>query len=89
MGWGDIGYNDDTFVTPFIDTVASHGVKFNNFYVQVLPLLQPHLTALVNIFPQQRHSCIDAIIVNNHVCFIPGLYFVSVFITMRDGVMVS
>lgn len=35
-GWGDIGYNDHTFVTPVIDFLAGNGVKFDNFYVQVL-----------------------------------------------------
>lgn len=35
MGYADIGFNDPTFVTPLLDTLAGHGVKFNNFYVQV------------------------------------------------------
>ena len=35
MGIADIGYNDPTFVTPTLDIMAGHGVKFNNFYVQV------------------------------------------------------
>lgn len=35
QGWGDIGYNDPTFVTPTLDYLAGHGIKFDNFYVHV------------------------------------------------------
>lgn len=35
MGIADIGYNEPTFITPTLDIMAGHGVKFNNFYVQV------------------------------------------------------
>eukprot|EP00602_Paraphysomonas_sp_CaronLab_P011002 CAMPEP_0185020972 /NCGR_PEP_ID=MMETSP1103-20130426/3619_1 /TAXON_ID=36769 /ORGANISM="Paraphysomonas bandaiensis, Strain Caron Lab Isolate" /LENGTH=632 /DNA_ID=CAMNT_0027552207 /DNA_START=125 /DNA_END=2023 /DNA_ORIENTATION=- len=34
QGWSDIGYNDETFVTPTIDFFADKGIKFDNFYVQ-------------------------------------------------------
>lgn len=36
MGLYDIGYNDPTFITPTLDHLANRGVKFNNFYVQVM-----------------------------------------------------
>jgi hypothetical protein len=39
QGWGDIGYNDPTFVTPTLDFFANHGIKFDNFYVHVRPFL--------------------------------------------------
>jgi hypothetical protein len=35
QGWGDIGYNDPTFVTPTLDFFAGHGIKLENFYVHV------------------------------------------------------
>jgi hypothetical protein len=35
QGFGDIGYNDETFVTPALDFFASKGTKFDNFYVHV------------------------------------------------------
>lgn len=35
QGFADIGYNDQTFVTPTLDLFASKGVKFDNFYVHV------------------------------------------------------
>jgi hypothetical protein len=42
QGWGDIGYNDPTFVTPTLDFFANHGIKFDNFYVHVRdPLPSP------------------------------------------------
>ena len=41
QGWGDIGYNDPTFVTPTLDFFANRGIKFDNFYVHVRPLSPP------------------------------------------------
>jgi hypothetical protein len=38
QGWADIGYVDNTFVSPTVDTLAGLGVKFNSFYVQVSSL---------------------------------------------------
>lgn len=35
QGWSDVGYHDNTFVTPAIDFLANHGIQLNNFYVQV------------------------------------------------------
>ena len=35
QGWGDIGYNDESFVTPTLDFLAQFGVKFTSLYVQV------------------------------------------------------
>ena len=48
QGWQDVGYHDDTFVTPTIDYLADNGVKLNNFYVQVRVLIVLSLTT--NLF---------------------------------------
>lgn len=34
QGYSDVGYNDDTFITPTIDTLAGFGITFDRFYVQ-------------------------------------------------------
>lgn len=36
QGYADIGYNDDTMVTPTLDFFSSKGIRFTNFYVQVM-----------------------------------------------------
>jgi arylsulfatase A-like enzyme len=37
QGWGDIGYNDPTFVTPTIDFFARKGITLTNYYTHVSP----------------------------------------------------
>ena len=34
LGWGDVGFNDafDQVRTPYIDSLARHGVVFDNYY---------------------------------------------------------
>ena len=34
LGWGDIGFHDqfDQIRTPYIDTLAAHGIKLDNYY---------------------------------------------------------
>ena len=41
LGWGDIGYHDQfgELRTPYLDALAAHGVKLDNYYTA--PLCTP------------------------------------------------
>lgn len=35
QGYADVGYHDNSFITPTIDAIANRGIKFSSFYVHV------------------------------------------------------
>ncbi len=45
-GWNDIGYHGSEIKTPYLDSLASYGVKLENYYVQ--PICTPTRSQLMS-----------------------------------------
>ena len=62
QGWGDVGFNDNGEIkTPYLDEMASQGVKFDRFYAAA-PLCSPTRgSCLTGRYPFRRsnrsHRC--------------------------------
>jgi arylsulfatase A-like enzyme len=79
QGFSDIGYNDETFFTPTLDTMAGHGIKFNRFYVQ--STCSPTRASLITGRDVTQTALQDAAIVPGESRYLPldlkttGQYF--------------
>ena len=48
LGWGSVGYNGSSFIkTPNLDSIASNGIKFDNFY-SAAPVCSPTRASCLN-----------------------------------------
>jgi arylsulfatase A-like enzyme len=62
LGWGDVGYHDDTMHTPIIDGLAKEGVTLERFYTSptCTPSRTQFMTGMYNIRIGMQDSVIHA-----------------------------